>query len=161
MIYNGRQSYGRQRRHYSRSSSKRSASTASPYCSSRQFVLMEFISLDVFTFERFSDFYARKYGSGPQQYMRRTYPQWKSGATKMAGQTVRRILECVPPFLTKEKQFELLALQIPSVIQQQKSKMKASSIKASQLESTYCNLAASVTEHEYELDWFLKEIFPS
>lgn len=151
--------YGR--RYYSQSSSRRSSRTASPYGKSLQFVRMEFFQLDLFTFERFSDFYAGKYGHGPKQYMRRTYPSWKSGATKMAGQTERRILECVPPFLPKDKQFELLSFQIPSVLQQQKSELKASAMRTSELESTYRGLANRITEHEYKLDWFVSEVFPS
>lgn len=79
----------------------------------------------------------------------------------MAGQTERRILECVPPFLSKDKQFELLSFQVPSVIHQQKSELKASRIKASELEATYRQLAATVSEHEYKLDWFVNAVFPS
>jgi len=102
----------------------------------------------------------------------------------MAGQTERRILECVPPVLSKEKQFELLSFQIFSVLQQQKSALKAScsrtskvgatdpfsdltrifskasGIKTSELESMYKSLAAIVVKQEYKLDWFVNKSFP-
>jgi len=79
----------------------------------------------------------------------------------MAGQTERRILECVPPFLSKDKQFELLSFQVPSVIHQQKSGLKVSRLKSSELEKSYRQLAATIVEQEYKLDWFVKEVFPA
>ncbi|MBU0678119.1 MAG: hypothetical protein KJ626_08360 [Verrucomicrobia bacterium] len=159
--YYGRRWYPRRRRYYSHQTTGDTPRSTSPYWKSLQFVRAEFFRLGPFTFERFSDFYAGKYGSGAKQYMRRTFPQWQSGATKMAGQTERRILECVPPFLPKDKQFELLSFQVPSVIHQQKSGLKASRIKASEIETTYRQLAATVSEHEYNLDWFVNAVFPA
>jgi len=158
--YYGRRWYPRRRSHYSRRTSRDTSPSTSPYGKSLQFVRSEFFRLDPFTFERFSDFYAGKYGDGSKQYMRRTYPKWKTGTTNMAGQTERRILECVPPFLPKDKQFELLSFQVPSVIHQQKSGLKASRIKASDIETTYRQLAVTVAEHEYTLDWFVNAVFP-
>lgn len=107
------------------------------------------------------DFYARKYGDGPKRYLQRTYPHWRSGTTNMASQTERRILVCVPPFLDKVKQFELLSFQIPAVIQQQNSELKVRSTRMPELEATYHNLAKSILEREYKLDWFVNEVFPS
>ncbi len=79
----------------------------------------------------------------------------------MAAETERRILECVPPFLSKAKQFELLSFQIPSVIRQQKAALKVSRIQTSELETAYRRLAALIAENEHALDWFVKEIFPA
>lgn len=159
--YYGRRWYPRRSRYYSGGTSRDTSRSTSPYWKSLQFVRTEFFRLDPFTFERFADFYAEQYGSGPKQYLRRAYPQWQSGATKMAGQTERRILECVPPFLSKDKQFDLLSFQVPSVIAQQKSGLKASHIKTSEIETTYRQLAATVAEHEYKLDWFVNAVFPA
>lgn len=158
--YYRRRWYRRRRRYYSRNTSRQTAQPTSPHEKSLQFVRDEFFALDSFSFAQFSEFYGNNYGDGPKHYMRRTYPNWKAGTTKMAGQTEYRILECVPPFLSTDKQFELLSFQVPSVIQQQKSKLNVSSIKTSDLENCYRSLAASVEEHEYKLDWFLKEVFP-
>lgn len=158
--YYGGRWYSHRRKYSSQKISRKSHHSSSPYWQSLQFVRAEFFTLDQSTFERFSDFYAGKYGHGPKQYMRRTYPLWKTGATKMVGQTEHRILECVPPFLQKDKQIKLLSFQIPSVIQQQKSGLNASVIKTSELEATYRSLASKVTDHEYTLDWFVKEVFP-
>lgn len=87
--YYGRGWYPRRRRYYSHRTTRDTSQSTSPYWKSLQFVRAEFFRLDPLTFERFSDFYATKYGNGPKQYMRRTYPQWQSGTTKMAGQIGR------------------------------------------------------------------------
>jgi len=162
MSYYGRQWYPRQRcnRHF-RSYSRTSCSSSSSYGRSLTFVRSEFFQLDPLIFERFTDFYARKYGDGPKRYLQRTYPHWRSGTTNMASQTERRILVCVPPFLDKVKQFELLSFQIPAVIHQQNSELKVRSIRMAELEATYRNLAKSVLEREYKLGWFVNEVFPS
>lgn len=159
--YYNRRWYPRRGWNYSRANHREFPDAQSPRRKSVKFVRDEFFCLDLFTFERFSDFYAQKYGDGPRQYMRRTYPKWQSGTTRMSGQTERRILECVPPFLSKDKQFELLSFQVPSVVNQQKSGLKASQIKTSELEKSYRQIATTVAEHEYKLDWFVKEVFPT
>ena len=102
-----------------------------------------------------------KYGDGPKQYLRRTYGRWRSGATNMAGQTERRILECVPPFLETSKQFALLSFQIPSVIHAQKSEFTSRRIRSSEMENIYRELSATVLQKEYRIDWFVKEVFPA
>lgn len=159
MSYYGWRRYARRRGRYSRSTSRRSYESSSPYGKSLQFVRAEFFRFDMFTFGAFSDFYARKYGQGPKQYLQRTYQSWKSGKTNMSGQTEHRILACVPPFLDRGKQFELLSYQIPAVLHQQRAELKVRAIHTSELESTYGDIARSVIEREYKLDWFVNEVF--
>lgn len=77
----------------------------------------------------------------------------------MAVQTERRILECVPPFLSKTKQVQLLSFQIPSVIRQQKLDRRLERVRASELEETYSVLAQGLIDKDYRLDWFVKEVF--
>jgi hypothetical protein len=105
---------------YKRYPAKKRLEVAPVYYHSLEFVRQEFFNLDVFAFQRFLAFYTRKYGYGATQYLNRTYYNWRSGITSMSKQTERRILECVPPFLEKDKQFQLLSFYIPSVIEQQK-----------------------------------------
>ena len=52
--------------------------------------------------------YGRQYGKSAEAYARRTYPQWKSGAVKLSGQTAERLLELLPPRLSKEQRYELI-----------------------------------------------------
>lgn len=158
MSYSRRRFYPR-RRWYSHSATMPQSVVSSPYMRSLEFVRGEFFNLDPFTFAQFADFYGQKHGEGAKRYLQRTYSSWKSGATGTSGQTEYRLLACVPPFLDKSKQFELLSLQIPAVVHQQKSGLKASQIKASDLEITYRQLAATIVEHDYKLDWFVNEVF--
>ena len=150
--YYGRRRSYRRRKGYSRSTSRRLSHVVSPFWESLQFVRTEFFRMDPFTFKLFSNFYADKYGDGPKRYMQRTYPKWKSGVTDMSGQTAGRILQCVPPFLDREKQFELLSFQVPAVVQQQKAELNATRIRTSKLESTYHGMASSIAERQYKLN---------
>lgn len=158
MRHYGKRFYTR-RKWYSRSAMASQSENYSPYEQSLEFVRNEFFNLDSLTFARFADFYGHKHGAGAKQYLLRTYSRWKSGVTGTSAQTEYRILACVPPFLDKSKQFELLSFQIPAVVQQQKSKIKASHIKVSDLEPAYRKLAATVVDHKYNLDWFVSEVF--
>lgn len=156
--------------YYRRSSRRRSSTvpasqirhvlTESPYSKSLKLVRSELFGFDYGTFDRFARFYADKNGYGPGQYLRKTIHAWRSGRTGMAGTTVSRILECVPPFLSKPKQFELLAYYIPSIIQQQQSTIDAKGLRVSQLTELYKTMSRSIMEKEYHLDWFVKEVFP-
>lgn len=126
---------------------------------SLEFVRTEFFKLNRSTFEHFANFYSRKYGSGAEEYLRRTYPRWRSGSTQMSGQTQRRILACVPPFLNTSRQFELLSFQIAAVIDQQRSELRVREIRTSELESSYRSFAARIAQRDYKLDWFVNEVF--
>lgn len=52
--------------------------------------------------------YGKHYGKSSEAYARRTYPGWKSGAVKLSGQTAERLLELLPPRISKEQRFELI-----------------------------------------------------
>lgn len=55
----------------------------------------------------FSD-YGAIYGDSAESYARKTFPRWKSGTTKLSGQTMERLVELVPPYLTPEQRFKIL-----------------------------------------------------
>jgi len=52
--------------------------------------------------------YGAKYGSNAEQYARNTYGSWRSGGTKPSTQTLERLIEFLPPFLTKGQRYELV-----------------------------------------------------
>jgi hypothetical protein len=159
MGYYGRRSYRRRKRGYSHRPSPQKSAPSSTYGKSMEFVRQEFFHLETERFERFANCYAQKFGDGAKQYLRRTFPRWKSGMTEMASGTEQRILEFVPPFLDTEKQFKLLSFQIPSVIQQQRSEIRTAFVRASSLKNTYLSLALNLVKRDYQLDWFVKDIF--
>jgi len=48
------------------------------------------------------------HGESAEKYARKTYPKWKSGVTKLSGQTMERLVELVPPYLSPQQRFSLL-----------------------------------------------------
>ena len=130
------------------------------YSKSLKFVRNEFFNLDQLGFERFLYLYERKYGPGPTQYVKKIYSSWRSGMTKMVRKTEERILICVPHVLNKEKQFKLLAIQIPEIIRQQKKGFKDLEMCTSNLVEVYNKAAQNVVKRQYNLDWFVSEVFP-
>ncbi len=157
-------SYSRRYWHYPRKGSytqPKPTTNFSSFYKSLAYVKSELFNFDSFTFERFSDFYAHKYGDGPRRYLKQTFVKWQSGGTNMSPQTEQRILACVPPFLDTGKQFRLLSFQISQIIQQQQSEIKKHRIKTSELVDTYKGAANRIVQREYKLDWFVEEIFSS
>lgn len=57
--------------------------------------------------ELFSD-YGAIHGDSAESYARKTFPSWQSGKIKLSGQTMQRLVELVPPYLSPEKRFSLL-----------------------------------------------------
>lgn len=52
--------------------------------------------------------YGRKHGSSAANYARNTFPKWKNGTTTLSGQTMERLLELIPPYLSSEQRRNLL-----------------------------------------------------
>ena len=51
--------------------------------------------------------YGKRYGRGPQRYAQQAYPKWREGKVEMSGQTMERLLEIVPPFLSFDTKLSL------------------------------------------------------
>lgn len=67
-----------------------------------------FLSLEEDALEGLFDDYSSLYGDSAGRYARKTYPQWKSGKTKLSGQTMERLVALVPPYLGAESRYSLL-----------------------------------------------------
>ncbi|MCI0565500.1 MAG: hypothetical protein MN733_44115, partial [Nitrososphaera sp.] len=52
--------------------------------------------------------YSALHGDPAGNYARKTFPKWKSGVINLAGQTMERLVELVPPYLSSEQRFNLL-----------------------------------------------------
>lgn len=52
--------------------------------------------------------YGERYGESAERYARQTLPKWKSGDVDLSGQTMERLVELVPPFLSASQRFALL-----------------------------------------------------
>lgn len=54
--------------------------------------------------------YGAIHGDSAERYARNTFSKWKSGATKLSGQTMERLMELVPPYLSSDQRFSILKL---------------------------------------------------
>lgn len=48
------------------------------------------------------------HGKSAERYARKAYPNWRSGTTKLSGQTMERLVELVPPYLEPEQRHNIL-----------------------------------------------------
>lgn len=71
------------------------------------FLTLEDEALD----ELFSD-YGAIHGDSAERYARKTYPNWKVGATNLSGQTLTRLVELVPPYLSAEQRMQLVDILV-------------------------------------------------
>jgi hypothetical protein len=54
--------------------------------------------------------YGAIHGDSAERYARKTFPAWRSGATKLSGQTMERLVELVPPYLPSSVRLQILKL---------------------------------------------------
>jgi hypothetical protein len=76
--------------------------------------------------------YSASHGDPAGNYARKTFPKWKSGATNLSGQTMERLVELVPPYLSSEQRFRLLR----QVLQNNKPSKPYKSIRVNLKEPT-------------------------
>lgn len=67
-----------------------------------------FLALDEDALDQLLDDYGQIHGASAGQYARKAYPKWKSGSTKLSGQTMQRLVELVPPYLEPDQRHHIL-----------------------------------------------------
>jgi hypothetical protein len=67
-----------------------------------------FLALDDDALDALLEDYSALHGYQAGKYARKTFPNWKSGSTQLSGQTMERLVELVPPYLSSEQRFSLL-----------------------------------------------------
>lgn len=67
-----------------------------------------FLGLNAQTMQHLLTVYGQKYGDSAAKYACKTLPKWQSGAVTLSGQTMERLVELVPPFLTASARLSLL-----------------------------------------------------
>jgi hypothetical protein len=67
-----------------------------------------FFGLDKSSLEAIFQSYNREYGSGAEDYARRTYAKWKSGNVTPSGETLSRLLDLVPPHMPLARRHQLI-----------------------------------------------------
>jgi hypothetical protein len=71
-------------------------------------VLDTFYSLTPDQLERLFNIYSDVYGDGPAEYARKTFADWRSGATRPSAQTINRLLDNLPHVLNFDGKCDLL-----------------------------------------------------
>ena len=67
-----------------------------------------FLALEPAELDRILTQYGEKHGVQAENYARKAFPDWKSGATKLSGQTMERLIALVPPHLSAATRYALL-----------------------------------------------------
>lgn len=56
------------------------------------------------------DDYGSIYGEAAEEYARKTFPKWKNSTTNLSGQTMERLVDLVPPYLSAQQRYLLLQI---------------------------------------------------
>lgn len=67
-----------------------------------------FLTLDEDTFARLIHDYRSVYGDKAAEYAIQTYPLWKNHRVRLSGQTMERLLQQVPPYLSEDVRYSVL-----------------------------------------------------
>lgn len=67
-----------------------------------------FLTLEKDALDSLISDYGSIYGEAAERYARITYSSWKSGATKLSGQTLERLVERIQPYLQPEQRHNIL-----------------------------------------------------
>lgn len=126
-----------------------------------RYIQKEFFEADDPTFNKIANLYRRLYGDGPYRYMLNTFYSWKSGHRNMSGQSMYKILECVPKFLTDEKKFYILKCEILFFLDTIHYKFRKKKLLFSELTPLFENYHKEISAFDQiNLNWFVgKGIF--
>jgi len=67
-----------------------------------------FLNLDKNALDKLLLRYGKIYGNSAERYARKTFPDWQIGLTILSGQTMERLIELVPPYLSPDQRFLIL-----------------------------------------------------
>ena len=68
----------------------------------------EFLSFDQETLTEILEEYGEVHGKSAKAYAKKAHRKWKSGETKLSGQTMERLIELVPPYLSSNSRMIIL-----------------------------------------------------
>lgn len=70
----------------------------------------EFLELNKDAIDELFLDYGAMHGDSAERYARKTYSSWCDGTTKLSGQTMERLVELVPPYLSSPSRLRILKL---------------------------------------------------
>lgn len=116
----------------------------SKYFSTYSYLKSEFLNADEETLKKILDFYRDLYGYGPYNYLKSTFRSYKLGKVSISRQTMVRIIECVPRFLTDEKRFFILKNEVICFIETLHQKQQNKTVKLSELNTLFENYSIQI-----------------
>lgn len=117
------------------------------------YLKQEFFNADYSTFQKIANFYSKNYGHEAYKYLLKTYPSWKTGTVSISSLTQRRILECVPNFLSPEKRLFILKKEIHNFFEKAKTQLR---FQKNDLADIYISFQKQIFEfNEHHLNWFI------
>lgn len=112
--------------------------------STYSYIENEFFNADRETLRKITDLYYDLYGYGPYKYLINTYPYWKSRNVSTSRQTMGRIMECVPRFLSNEKRFFILKNEVIYFIETLHQKQQNKNTSLSELNTLFENYQTQI-----------------
>ncbi|RIV27049.1 hypothetical protein DYU11_01655 [Fibrisoma montanum] len=73
-------------------------------------IKQSFFELERDALDELFDDYGTIYGEAAEEYARKTFPKWKNYTTNLSGQTMERLVELVPPYLSSQQRYSLLQI---------------------------------------------------
>jgi hypothetical protein len=131
--------------------------------SSRAFVRDRLFKFDAPQRQALVKHYGYLYGEHAGRYLREVIGQWATGSVRMTAQSERRILECVPKFMTREEQYELLLLSAPTLngswSDWGSTSTRSDYSQLDQLRVRYLQSINRIKTSAVTLEWFVKGVF--
>jgi len=139
------------------------------YTKVRNYIINAFFSMSFSDLVSLSNLYGEEYGYNASNYLLDTYSSWKDGSVRMSYQSINRILEYVPKFLSVEQQFQLLQYYVNEsltdkfpLIEKSNSKEQNQTVNASNLCDALTKLLIELEntdKNSIKMDWFVEGIF--
>ena len=135
-------------RNYRRYNYNRNSYTKPKTFSAYTYIENEFFNADDVLFQKVSNLYYNIYGENAYKYLLNTYNSWKSGSVKTSRQTMNRIFECVPRFLTDEKRFVILKNEVLFFLKELHRKQIEKDVSLSELDTLFKNYTLQIENFE-------------
>lgn len=107
-----------------------------------------FFSLDEDALDELFKDYGAIHGDSAENYARKTFPAWKSGKTSLSGQTLERLIELVPPYLSADKRMGLVRLLVEKHESKNKRPYKSIRVNIEEPEGAFLEIEKALQEIE-------------
>lgn len=107
-----------------------------------------FLNLEADALDSLFEDYGSIHGDAAERYARKTYPNWKSGKTNLSGQTLTRLVELVPPYLSSAQRIELVELLVQKHKPRGRNVYRHIEVDVTQPQEGFANIDKALAEME-------------